>query len=215
MTQPTETCPNCGAKIIFKWSSSVQTVCEYCKSVLVRTDVDLKKLGQVADRPPDISPIQLNTEGNYCNKAFVVVGRIIYQYEQGGWNEWHLMMNDGTSGWLSDAQEEYAVSFSATGSTIGQKLPAESQLQIGQTYSWHGATYTVSVITQAHFRGVEGELPFQYWDKDDVIFADLRSSSRKFATLDYSDAEPVLYLGELVEFDDLKLKNLRQFEGWS
>ena len=33
--------------------------------------------------------------------------------------------------------------------------------------------------------------------------------------LDYSDHEPVLYLGELVEFDDLKLKNLRSFEGWS
>lgn len=215
MTQPTATCPNCGAKIIFKWSSSVQTVCEYCKSVLIRTDVDLKKLGQVADLPPDISPIQLNTEGSYRNKAFVVIGRIIYQYDQGGWNEWHLVMNDGTSGWLSDAQEEYAVSFSATGSTASQKLPAESQLQIGQTYSWNGATYTVSVITQAHFRGVEGELPFQYWDKDDVTFADLRSSSRKFATLDYGDTEPALYLGELVEFEDLKLKNLRQFEGWS
>jgi len=223
MTQRIATCPNCGAKIIFKWSSSVQTVCEYCKSVLVRTDVDLKKVGQVADLPPDISPIQLNTEGNYRNNAFVVIGRIIYQYDQGGWNEWHLMMNDGTSGWLSDAQEEYAVSFPVVGpatgtaisSTAGQKLPAESQLQIGQTYSWNGATYTVSVITQAHFRGVEGELPFQYWNKDDVTFADLRSSSRKFATLDYSDTEPVLYLGDLVEFEDLKLKNLRQFEGWS
>jgi Domain of unknown function (DUF4178) len=215
MTQPTATCPNCGAKIIFKWSSSVQTVCEYCKSVLIRTDVDLKKLGQVADLPPDISPIQLNTEGNYRNKGFVVIGRILYQYDQGGWNEWHLMMNDGTSGWLSDAQEEYAVSFSAAGSMASQKLPAEAQLQIGQTYSWNGATYTVSVITQAHFRGVEGELPFQYWDKDDVTFADLRSSSRNFATLDYSDTEPALYLGELVEFEDLKLKNLRQFEGWS
>ena len=215
MTQPTATCPNCGAKIIFKWSSSVQTVCEYCNSVLVRSDVDLKKVGQVAARPPDISPIQLNTEGNYRNEAFVVIGRILYQYNQGGWNEWHLMMNDGTSGWLSDAQEEYAVSFAATGSTTGQKLPVESQLKIGQIYSWNGATYTVSVITQAHFRGVEGELPFQYWDKDDVTFADLRSSSRKFATLDYSDTEPALYLGELVEFDDLKLKNLRQFEGWS
>jgi len=219
MTQPIATCPNCGAKIIFRWSSSVQTVCEYCKSVLVRSDVDLKKVGQVADLPPDISPIQLNAEGNYRNKAFVVIGRILYQYDQGGWNEWHLMMNDGTSGWLSDAQEEYAISFAATGSTTGpttsQKLPAESQVQIGQTYSWNDANYTVSVITQAHFRGVEGELPFQYWDKDDVAFADLRSSSRKFATLDYSDIEPVLYLGELVEFDDLKLKNLRQFEGWS
>ena len=46
MTQPTANCPNCGAKIIFRWSSSVQTVCEYCKSILVRTDVDLKKVGQ-------------------------------------------------------------------------------------------------------------------------------------------------------------------------
>jgi Domain of unknown function (DUF4178) len=219
MTQPIATCPNCGAKIIFKWSSSVQTVCEYCKSVLVRTDVDLKKVGQVADLAPDISPIQLNTEGNYRNKAFVVIGRIIYQYGQGGWNEWHLMINDGTSGWLSDAQEEYAVSFPVSGlaisSTPDQKLPEESQLQVGQTYSWNGGTYTVSVITQAHFRGVEGELPFRYWDKGDVTFVDLRSSSRKFATLDYSDPDPALYLGEFVEFDDLKLKNLRQFAGWS
>jgi hypothetical protein len=36
----------------------------------------------------------------------------------------------------------------------------------------------------------------------------------KFATLDYSDESPALYLGESVEFDDLKLKNLRSFEGW-
>ncbi len=211
MTQPVASCPNCGAKIIFKWSSSVQTVCEYCKSVLVRSDVDLTKVGQVADLPPDISPIQLNTEGIYRNKAFVVIGRILYEYEQGGWNEWHLMMNDGTSGWLSDAQAEYAVSFAAK----GQALPKESQLEVGQQFSWSGENYTLSVITAAHFRGVQGELPFQYWDKDEVVFADLRTSSRKFATLDYSDEEPSLYLGELVEFDDLKLKNLRQFEGWS
>src|SRR5690349_677405 len=199
MTQRTGTCPNCGAKIVFKWSSSVQTVCEYCKSVLVRTDVDLEKIGQVADLPPDISPIQLNTEGIYRNKSFVVIGRILYQYEQGGWNEWHFMTNDGKNGWLSDAQEEYAVSFPAD----NQNLPAESQLQVGQSFSWNGETYAVSVITRAHFCGVEGELPFQYWDKDEVAFADLRSASRKFATLDYSDTNPALYLGELVEFEDL------------
>ncbi|HET7108372.1 MAG TPA: DUF4178 domain-containing protein [Candidatus Acidoferrum sp.] len=211
MTQRAGTCPNCGAKIVFKWSSSVQTVCEYCKSVLVRTDLDLEKIGQVADLPPDISPIQLNTEGTYKNKSFVVIGRILYEYEQGGWNEWHFMTNDGKNGWLSDAQEEYAVSFAVD----NQKLPAESQLQVGQTFSWNGESYSVSVITEAAFRGVEGELPFQFWDKSKVVFADLRSASRKFATLDYSDENPALYLGELVEFEELKLKNLRQFEGWS
>ena len=210
MTQPAANCPNCGAKIVFQWSSSVQTVCAYCKSILVRTDVDLKRVGQVADLPPDSSPIQLNTEGIYRNKAFVVIGRILYEYEQGGWNEWHAMVSDGTSAWLSDAQDEYAVSFAARAAN----LPPEGKLAVGQQYTWNNELYTLSVITPANYRGVEGELPFQYWDKTRVTFADLRSESGKFATLDYSDAEPALYLGEAVEFDDLKLKNLRQFEGW-
>jgi hypothetical protein len=210
MTQPVSNCPNCGAKIVFQWSSSVQTVCTYCKSILVRTDVDLKKVGQVADLPPDSSPIQLNTEGVYHNKAFVVGGRILYEYEQGGWSEWHIVMNDGGSAWLSDAQAEYAVSFAVS----GQTLPAESQIQVGQQYTWNNQTYTVTVITEAHYKGVEGELPFQYWDKTNVNFVDLRSQTEKFATLDYSDDQPALYLGEFVEFDNLKLKNLRQFEGW-
>ena len=185
-------------------------MCAYCKSILVRTDVDLKKVGQVADLPPDSSPIQLNTEGIYHNKAFVVGGRILYEYEQGGWNEWHIVMNDGSSAWLSDAQAEYAISFS----TPGQRLPSGSDIQVGQHYNWNDQTYTITVITTARYRGVEGELPFQYWDKDYVTFADLRSQTGKFATLDYSDEQPALYLGEFVEFEDLKLKNLRQFEGW-
>src|SRR5882762_9202801 len=95
MTQPTATCPNCGAQVVFRWSSSVQTVCEYCKSILVRTDVDLKKVGEVADLPPDSSPIQIGTEGSYNHKGFVAIGRIVYEYELGSWNEWHLMLNDG------------------------------------------------------------------------------------------------------------------------
>lgn len=210
MTQPSANCPNCGAKIVFRWSSSVQTVCEYCKSILVRTDVDLKKVGQAADLPPDSSPIQLNSEGIYRNKSFVVVGRIVYEYDQGAWNEWHVMMNNGTSAWLSDAQQEYAVSFSVKASN----LPPATNVDVGQQFTWDGERYTVSVITPAHYRGVEGELPFQYWDKTDVTFVDLRSETGKFATLDYSDPEPALYLGEFVEFEQLKLKNLRSFEGW-
>jgi hypothetical protein len=104
MSSPAANCPNCGAPVKFLWSSAVQTTCEFCHSILVRTDVDLKKVGEVADLPPDASPIQIGTEGAYQNKSFVVVGRIIYEYEQGGWNEWHIVYNDGSSGWLADAQ---------------------------------------------------------------------------------------------------------------
>ena len=211
MTQPCGSCPNCGAKIVFRWSSSVQTVCEYCKSILIRTDVDLRKVGQVADLPPDSSPIQLGTEGNYNHKAFTAIGRIIYEYDQGSWNEWHLVMNDGSSGWLSDAQDEYAVSFAAP----GRSVPEAGRCQLDQALVWDNVAYTVTAITPAHYLGVEGELPFQYWDKQNVVFVDLRSETGRFATIDYSDDKPALYLGEMVELEALRLKNLRSFEGWS
>src|SRR6266436_1781786 len=165
MTQPFANYPNCGAKVVFRWSSSVQTVCEFCKSILVRTDVDLKKVGQVADLPPDNSPIQINSEGKYGNKAFVVVGRILYEYDQGGWNEWHVMMNDGTSAWLSDAQNEYAVSLSAK----AQNLPAAQQVHVGHEFTWNNQPYTVSVITPADERGVEDQLTVQALDKMDAV----------------------------------------------
>ena len=184
MTQPAANCPNCGAKITFRWSASVQTVCEYCKSILVRTDVDLKKVGQVADLPPNPSPIQIGTEGVYGPHSFVAIGRIIYEYDQGNWNEWHLMMNNGTSGWLSDAQDDYAITFAAP----GRKLPEECR--IGQQYNWDKETYTVSSITKAHYRGVEGELPFQYWDKSDLLFADLRTSGGDFGTSTIAVTQP-------------------------
>ena len=209
MTQPSANCPNCGAKIVFRWSGCVQTVCEYCRSVLIRTDLDLQKIGMVADLPPNSSPIQMGTEGVYGKRSFVVTGRIIYEYDQGNWNEWHFVTNVGASGWLSDAQLNYAVTFLAE----GQQLPRECQ--VGQQYAWGGEAYFVSTITKAHYRGVEGELPFQYWDKSDVMFVDLMSQSEKFATIDYSDDPPLLFLGESVEFEDLQLKNLRSFEGWS
>jgi hypothetical protein len=209
MSQPGANCPNCGASIAFRWPGSVQTVCTFCKSVLIRTGIDLEKVGKVADLPASASPVQIGTEGSFAGRSFVVIGRIVYEYDEGNWNEWHLMMNDGADGWLSDAQMEYCVTFPAK----PEKLPRECRP--GQQYTWQGQTYTVSAITKAHYYGVEGELPFQTWDRSDVVFIDLMSHSGKFATIDYSEDPPLLYLGEAVEFDDLKLKNLRSFEGWS
>ncbi|HEY6213509.1 MAG TPA: DUF4178 domain-containing protein [Vicinamibacterales bacterium] len=211
MTARSATCPDCGAPITFRWSSSVQTVCDYCKSILVRTDVDLKKVGRVADLPPDSSPIQIGTEGVFDTDAFVVIGRIIYEYELGTWNEWHVMTNRGASKWLSDAQNEFVVSALAR----GHHVPDASELQLGRLFRWENVDYTVTTITDANYKGVQGELPFEYWDATVARFVDLRSHTGEFATVDCSDDRPVLYLGKLADYDDLHLKNVRVFEGWS
>jgi len=57
-------------------------VCEYCKSILVRTDLDLKKVGQVSISRR-MFPRQIGTEGIYKRQSFVAIGRIIYEYNLG------------------------------------------------------------------------------------------------------------------------------------
>ena len=206
MPRPVAACPNCSAPVEFRWSSAVQTVCAHCRSVVVRHDVDLKAVGVVADLPLSSSPIQIGTRGRFQGDAFTVTGRIVYEYQHGTWNEWHVAFADNSSGWLSDAQAEYAVS------RVVQKpasLPAVSDLEIGQTFAFGDLTFQLTTLTRARYRGVEGELPFEYWDKDEVLFADLRTSDGHFATLDYSETPPLLFLGAFVQFDELELKDLR------
>jgi Domain of unknown function (DUF4178) len=198
--------------VTFRWSSAVQTTCPFCHSILIRTDVDLERVGEVSDLPPDASPIQIGTEGIYQNKAFVVIGRIIYEYEQGYWNEWHLVYNDSSNGWLSDAQLEYDLS---TQTKAPPQLPSSDEIKRGDPLQIKGKTYFVTSLTRARYKGVQGELPFQYFDKTVLLFADLRNSDGEFATIDYSENPALLFEGRAVEFDDLHFKNLRLFEGWS
>ena len=207
--RPVAACPNCSAPVEFRWSSAVQTVCGHCRSVVVRHDVDLKAVGVVADLPLTSSPIQVGTRGRFQGDAFTVTGRIVYEYEHGTWNEWHLLFADESSGWLSDAQAEYAVSRVVKNPGA---LPGAESLEVGQRYRFDDLEFQLTGRTRAHYRGVEGELPFEYWDKDDVTFADFKSADGHFATLDYSEEPPLLFLGVYTPFDELELKDLRPVE---
>ena len=206
MARPVGSCPNCSAPVEFRWSSAVQTVCLHCRSILVRHDLDLTRVGEVADLPGDWSPIQIGTTGRFDGAAFGVTGRIVYEYEHGTWNEWHLAFDDGSSGWLSDAQAEYAVSRRLPDPG---DLPEADRLTTGERFRWGDLSLQVTTRTRARYRGVEGDLPFEYWDKGEVLFADLRSENGHFATIDYSEEPPLVFVGAFVEFDELALANLR------
>ena len=158
-----------------------------------------------------LPPSRSAPKASHRNRHFTAIGRIIYEYDQGGWNEWHILFDDGSSGWLSDAQADYTVSFLTPPPT---PLPAPEDIRLGMAFEWQGGPYRVTSVTEARYKGVEGELPFEYWNHQTVPFADLRTATALFGTIDYSERPPLLFLGEAVEFDDLKLRNLKQFEGW-
>jgi hypothetical protein len=207
MARPVASCPNCSAPVTFRWSSAVQTVCVHCRSILVRRDVDLTRVGEVADLPGDWSPVRLGTTGRFEGDRFTVTGRIVYEYEHGTWNEWHLAFDDDASGWLSDAQAEYAISRRLD---QPESIPGATAIRPGQTYRWNDVALQVTTLTRARYRGVEGELPFEYWNKSEVLFADLRSADGHFATVDYSESSPLVFVGRFVGFDELELRGLRE-----
>jgi hypothetical protein len=211
MTAVETACPNCGATIRFRWVQAVQTTCPYCNSILVRTDLDWRKVGSVAELPATSSPIQLGTTGVWDVRGFTVVGRILYRWSRGRWNEWHCIMDDGKSAWLSDAQLEYTISELAPASV---DLPVLSSLRRTDTCRIGDERFVVTTITTANYDGVEGELPFEYWDKSTCGFVDLLAPRGRFATIDYSESPPLIFVGEGISFRELKLQHLVSFDGW-
>ena len=105
----------------------------------------------------------------------------------------------------------WAISFH---STKVEQFPEENHLMVGAAHTADGVEYQVTARTRASYRGVEGDLPFAYWNKEQVLFVDFRTQDNRFATLDFSETPAILFLGQFVDFDELHLKNLRQFEGW-
>lgn len=204
-------CPSCGAPVVFQSAASILAVCEYCQSTLVRHDLNLENVGKMAELQADGSPLQLRVEGRYQRASFRVVGRIQLRYKQGLWNEWHLLFDDQRSGWLGESMGTYAVSFLTE---VREKVPRFEDLRPVQQVVLKGQSYEVTSIEEAFCVGGEGELPFQIGPGYASSAVDLTGPGNGFATLDYSEQQPLVFIGEYVEFEELHLSGLRELNGW-
>lgn len=124
-------------------------------------------------------------------------------------SEWHLLFADGRTGWLSNAQLRYAV-YERVQHAVA--LPPPGEVAIGASVGWGQRRFEVATITAARYRGTEGELPFESWDRTVERFVDLRGEGTAVATIDYSDDEPVLYVGRAASFEELDLHRLRDVD---
>ena len=62
-------CPACGAQVTFKTGSSVVVVCEFCHSVVARTDRGFEDLGKVSDVVDSGSPLEVGLSGVFLGVA--------------------------------------------------------------------------------------------------------------------------------------------------
>lgn len=176
-------------------------VCAYCQSTLVRHDVNIEDIGKMAALAEDASPIRRGMAGRYKGRAFSIIGRIQQQYDAGYWNEWYLLFDDQREGWLSEGSGQFYLTFAADNPEI---IPPFSQIKVGMNLKLGGQFLTVTNLENARCVAGEGELPFQVGPGFEAPAVDLRND-KTFASIDYADEPPRLYLGEAVELPGLKL----------
>jgi hypothetical protein len=199
-------CPGCGAPIQFKSSASVLAVCEFCRTTVLKDAQSVINLGKMSEVLEDYSPLKIGTSGEFQGRTFSLIGRLQLQYSDGFWNEWYLLFDDGTSGWLSDASGQLTMTSVQNG--VAQ-LPRFEQLQPGRTATLFGQIFTASDVRTARCTAGQGELPFKVGQGYVARVADFRAGDR-FLTLDYSDEGGIrAYLGQSVELATLKPQLLR------
>lgn len=204
-------CPSCGAELKFLAPGSVFGVCSFCKSTLVRRDVDIESIGKMAELPPDISPLQIGSHGIYNNQQFEVVGRVKVGWEDGIWNEWYCYFQNGGTGWLAEAQGFFAMCMPVEAALV----PPLDSLQIGIKVSFgkYGA-YSTDDIKVTTCIGSEGELPVSATQNKTGTTVDFTGPSGQFGSAEYSGTETRLFIGTYQTLRELQAKNLREIEGW-
>ena len=181
--------------------------------MVVRHDVNVEAIGQVAQLPPDLSPLQLGTHGEIDGQGFTLIGRVRVAYEEGSWNEWCALFGDNRYGWVAEAQGFFMVSFEYSPPAGFPENP--ERLPVGAAWSIEGESFTVTDSKQSVCIGSEGELPFQATPNRRATSIDLAGKDARFASAEFSESGTRLFVGRYARFDDLKFSNLRPVPGWS
>ena len=173
--------------------------------------MDLELRGKQSFLIEDLSPFQVGTMGKYENKGFILLGRIKLIYDGGMWSEWYAQFDDGTEGWLAEAQGFYMMSFKKELTT---QVPALKSMKPGQTVDLNGQNFSVDDIRKVKYAASEGELPFIFEQDYRARSVDFRGGKGLFANLLEGPDGLTFYLGKYLPFNDFSFTNLKAIHGW-
>ena len=186
-------------------------MCRYCQSIVVRNGDTLARIGKMAELFDDFSPLQLQAAGVFQGRHFTLVGRLQYRYDQGNWTEWHAVLDDGGSAFLSEDNGAYVFSLPAT---LERAVPAAERFLVGATTALGGKPFSVASNQQVSLLSAQGELPRLPALGQPFAMVELRSADGEVFSIDYgpvlAGGAAALSRGRAVLLDDLKLTGLRE-----
>lgn len=190
-------CPNCGGEHTLVNPGITMLVCDFCKTAVFWDKDMVLKMGTQSILPEDDTRLHMHATGKLDGRPFEVMGHVRYDHGRGSWDEWYLMLADGSEAWLSE--DERKLSLERPIRPDGP-LPGPAQLRVGQSIALAGAAFTIREVGTATCVGGQGQLPFTILPGERYPYADLASlDGTRFATLEYDQAgSPTCFVGQVL-----------------
>jgi len=202
----TAPCPGCGAPVEFRSAQSTHAVCAYCHSTVVREGAALARVGRIAERFEDFSPLQLLARGRWQGRSFTVVGRLQLRGASGAWTEWNCLFEDGSGAWLSEDNGGFVLAWPASAE---RELPEAARFRLGATTAVAGKSYQVTANEAVALVAAEGELPKLPPLNAPFPMVELRSADNEVLAIDYGSQPPELTKGRPVALEELQFTGLK------
>lgn len=199
-------CPACGGPVEFQLSTALVTICDFCHSVVARTDKTLEDHGKVADLVETNSLVKRGMSGVFEKKRFEVVGQVQYRHPAGGvWDEYYLVFPGDKVKWLASAQGKYYITFEKRLSE-NFRFPAMETLVPGRRFQMpDGGEIVVAEQGIATAISASGDIPWAFAPGAEHRFVDLQGPDREFATIEFEGDNQRFFRGREVSLDELHL----------
>ena len=195
-------CPSCGAGLDLNNPGIVTLVCEYCGNAVYWDAEKVKNAGIQSILPEGFSRLYRGATGKLKNRRFLVTGRVRYSFGKGFWDEWFLEFGDGTIGWLTEDNHEFALE---KRSTVKHLAPLD-QLSPGVRLTIQDIPFVIEEVGQAECLGMEGDLPIAAQSGEKYTFADASSPDGKYSLgLEFDADPPAIYLGQWLKYEDIQM----------
>lgn len=199
-------CLTCGAPLTVESRFARMVTCDFCGHVHLIHDDRLTDTGRVAHLVDIPSPLYIDATGTLLGRRFRVLGRLQYTYEDGTWQEWYLVFDEDTRGWLVEDGGTYTL---YDQHTLVDAAPDPGAVRVGATVHLAGKAVFVTEVGEAEIVGGEGQLGFQLLPGERIRYIDGTADGQQ-VTLEVGADEVEFMAGRELPVSELQIDE----DGW-
>lgn len=189
-------CPTCGAPLRIRNRFVKAVTCEFCQNVALYDGVRLDPTGRTASLAKLNSPLYLDATGRIGDQAFRVLGRLVYEYAGGMWQEWFLDIGGEKRAWL--IEDEGA--FSLLQKRPLADAPPFAGIRVGDLLVLSEMEVRVDEVGEATIVSAEGQFGTQLLPGEAIAYIDGASGENEVG-LEYGEREVELFVGRPIDRD--------------